>query len=410
MKTLSLSLLLLLTITTVLFAQDLKTYRAIYDTQMGDIAVEHGTSIAELDESYKKALNGLNDRVTRAGNLIGIKAVMAEIERFSTVKTVTPPDAKDSSPDLKSMQLRYVQTLDSLQSVKAKKIIALTSKFDTALAKLQKSLAQQRKLDDATAVMGEREKIAKSEAVVSAQKMMSQKATDMVASGASSLPESQLRDRLMGKTKGISPKPANRGKFKPSTRGQVLSLTFENGVTDRLRKPALQSSNLKTTLAGKYGKGCEFTGNGSIGVGPITIPKSGAICLWANISPDADLAKEMRILDSNGICLQVLGDKVNASFNDGTGAGKGSAEITAGEWVHLAMTWGAGKRRFYVNGKLRTESDYSGKPMAPVRKLFVGSRWTGSQAFFMGQLDDIFIYERNLEAKEIAQVAAITPE
>ena len=63
-----------------------------------------------------------------------------------------------------------------------------------------------------------------------------------------------------------------------------------------------------------------------------------------------------------------------------------------------------------MNGQLRTESDYSGKPMAPVRKLFVGSRWTGSQAFFMGQLDDIFIYERNLEAKEIAQVAAITPE
>jgi hypothetical protein len=217
MKTVSLSLLLLLTITTVLFAQDLKTYRAIYDKQMGGIAVEHGTSIAELDESYGKALNGLNDRVTRAGNLIGIKAVIAEIERFSAVKTVTPPDAKDSSPDLKSMQLRYVQTLDSLHSVKAKKIIALTSKFDTALAKLQKSLAQQRRLDDATAVMGEREKIAKSEAVVSARKMMSQKATDMVASGASSLPESQLRDRLMGKTKGISPKPANRGKFNPST-------------------------------------------------------------------------------------------------------------------------------------------------------------------------------------------------
>jgi hypothetical protein len=168
------AVLILFVCSSALFAADLKTYKATYAKRMAMIVLEHGISVSKLNESYKKALNNLNDQVTKAGDLTAIKAVMAEMARFVTAKTVTVEDAKNSSPHLKKMQLYYMQSLESFGNAKANRIIKLTSNFDSALARLQKSLAQQRKLDDATAVMAERDAVAKSYEVVSAMKMVSE--------------------------------------------------------------------------------------------------------------------------------------------------------------------------------------------------------------------------------------------
>jgi hypothetical protein len=182
MKNFVSALLVLLACSGVLIASDVKTYKATYDKEMGYIVVEHGMSVSKLNESYSKLLDKLSERATGAGDLDKVRAVMAEIERFTNEKTIQSAKAKDSSPDLKRAQLSYLQNMKSLKATQARRIMALVSKYDSALGRLQTSLTKQKKLDDAFAVQNERKAVASSGDVVSAKGVLleSQKAVSTI--------------------------------------------------------------------------------------------------------------------------------------------------------------------------------------------------------------------------------------
>ena len=78
------AVLILLVCSSGLFAADLKTYKATYEKEMGSIVLENGVRVSTLNESYKKALSRLNSQVTKAGDLVRIKAVMAEMRSTGT--------------------------------------------------------------------------------------------------------------------------------------------------------------------------------------------------------------------------------------------------------------------------------------------------------------------------------------
>ena len=172
MKKSAAALLFLFMSSAVLLSADLKTYQTTYEKEMEAIVLEHVMGLTKLNESYQNALNSLHKGVMQAGDLLKIKAVMAESERFITSKSVTADNAKDSSPDLKKIQLFYLQHLESMENGRARNVITLTSKYDSALAALQRSLAQRSKLDDATAVMTEIERIGISDEVVGARALL----------------------------------------------------------------------------------------------------------------------------------------------------------------------------------------------------------------------------------------------
>jgi hypothetical protein len=169
------AVLFLFACSTVLFAADLKTYQGTYAKQMDDIAVEHGSAISKLHESYAQSLNNMSERVINTGDLDRARAVMSEIERFTKERTVTSESAKDSSPDLKRIQLYFRQHAQSLESAKARQVLSLVSKYDSALGKLQTSLTQQKMLDDALEVQNERKAVADGEMVVSAKATLTKK-------------------------------------------------------------------------------------------------------------------------------------------------------------------------------------------------------------------------------------------
>ena len=156
MRVLVSSFLILLPSFTTVLAQDLTAFKDTYEKQMEVIVLEHGVRIGQLNDTFNKSLSALSEGATKAGNLDRVKEVMLAIERFSASHSLTGEEVKDSSYDLKQLQIAYMQDAERLETSKARKILTLTRKYDAALAKLQSHLTKQKKLDDATAVQNER--------------------------------------------------------------------------------------------------------------------------------------------------------------------------------------------------------------------------------------------------------------
>ncbi|MDP7024361.1 MAG: LamG domain-containing protein [Kiritimatiellia bacterium] len=122
--------------------------------------------------------------------------------------------------------------------------------------------------------------------------------------------------------------------------------------------------------------------------------------LW--IRPDAkQAASQARIMDANAYGFFLNGSKTSIAYNDGKSVGLPGPDVPSEEWTHLAMTWGDGALKLYVNGELHGQRVIKGAPMFPKRKLFIGSRWTGSTLTFTGVIDDVVIYRRAIEAEEV---------
>jgi hypothetical protein len=209
-----------------------------------------------------------------------------------------------------------------------------------------------------------------------------------------------------GRTLDPSGDPKRRIAFRPPAKDMELCLTFEKGLTDRIKTPKITWVNAEVIEDGRFGKGCRFSGNGRISIESLPIPDEGSLCIWARISPTADLIQHTSIIDANGIGFSVREGALHCAFYDGVSPQVGQTTPVQGEWMHLAVTWGNRERRFYADGKLVTTVGYSGKPWAAKRTMQLGTRWTGSERHFIGDVDELLFYSRCLSPEEIATVAA----
>ena len=119
----------------------------ICQENLGKIVLEHGMKKDELNRQYPASLRNLQKSVQQSGNLAKVKAVMAEIARFAEEKTVADEHAAERFPGLRALQLSYVKRGESLRYAKAHQVLALTKKYDDALAKLQRDLTKRGNID-----------------------------------------------------------------------------------------------------------------------------------------------------------------------------------------------------------------------------------------------------------------------
>jgi hypothetical protein len=196
MKRIIVTVSAMLIISGIASAQDLKTYRATYDKEMGSISLSHGMRMTDLGVHYTKSLDSLLARVKKAGDLERTTAVMDELTRFRNERGI--PKKPSVVLDIQNLQSLFAQQAYTHEANKAKAIISLTSKYDSALDRLQKSLVSSSKLDDARAVQKERESVKNNESYISAKAI--------IVSSNSTKPVAQPRTRFdWGKNKkGLS--------------------------------------------------------------------------------------------------------------------------------------------------------------------------------------------------------------
>ena len=153
-------------------AKDLKTYKATYEKEMGILILSHGMKMAELGQQYTKALDVLLNKVKKAGDLDKTTAVMEEIARFRNEKEM--PKKPSALLNIQNWQSSFAKQASSHESDKARKIISLTSKYDLALGRLQKSLVSSSMLDEAKAVQEERKGVKEREPYTSASRYVTE--------------------------------------------------------------------------------------------------------------------------------------------------------------------------------------------------------------------------------------------
>jgi hypothetical protein len=92
------------------------------------------------------------------------------------------------------------------------------------------------------------------------------------------------------------------------------------------------------------------------------------------------------------------------SFPSGTGAGQAGAPpyIVANQWYCAVYTWSGDSIKMYINGVLKFKYAYSQSNGISADDLFIGKRNDVLYPYyFQGKLDEIRIYNRALNAKEV---------
>lgn len=85
-----------------------------------------------------------------------------------------------------------------------------------------------------------------------------------------------------------------------------------------------------------------------------------------------------------------------------------AAPAVLGEWVHIAGTWSAssGLARIYLNGETQGATSAPLAPTYPVGDLLIGSDFNAVPVLpFVGAIDDLRLYNRELSPADIAELA-----
>jgi len=186
-------------------------------------------------------------------------------------------------------------------------------------------------------------------------------------------------------------------------RDLLMAFTFDDEAvnnTDPLVDPI--HNNVTFSEGGRRGRAARFGGKTTIVLNSMPLTKNGTWCFW--FRPSASLSSEaQRMLDANGCMLALRNQKPLASFNDGKSKVMlGKSNVRSGQWAHAALSWGENGLVFYVNGKIQATKVYSGEPEWEYRNVVVGSRWNGTDYGFVGDIDEVYFYARELSGDEVS--------
>ncbi|MEI7900460.1 MAG: prefoldin domain-containing protein [bacterium] len=137
---------------------DLNAYRETFQTNSEDILQSYQPKFADLQQQYRKSLEALKTLVQNQGDLAKTKAAIAELDRFQKEKSLPATLDENELPEIKAFQAAYVKQYVKLETDMTVKLGTLTTKYERELERLQKDMVKAGKLDEATAVLEEREK------------------------------------------------------------------------------------------------------------------------------------------------------------------------------------------------------------------------------------------------------------
>ena len=349
-----------------------------------------------LIDNCRSSLDAAAREIQRQGRLDDFLAIQRESERLDAERTMPPPAEAALPREVAPLLAALREHLGRIAKSEVQERGELARSYQTALSQRVRQLTAEGQIQAAQDVNEERKRVDGILAELVAQlppPPPPAPAAVVPADTPAPLPE-------------LAASPKRRGPLRPPEKGLDLCLSFEKGVGDHVKCPTISWEKAEIIPDGRFGHGCRFEGDGRIAIQSIKIPDEGSWCVWVRIPDGADTIQQRAILDANGMNFSVENRKLRCVFADGGTPAVGEIEPARDRWTHLALTWGGGERRFYVDGRLASGVSYSGKPIAPQRTLFVGSRWTGSGRHFMGDVDELLIYKRCLTPDEVALVAA----
>ena len=163
---------------------------------------------------------------------------------------------------------------------------------------------------------------------------------------------------------------------------------------------------------GYFGGGLEFDGDGD----EVNVPfhedlnqETFTISAWANVEPGS--ANHRAVISSRNVPSTgyIFYAEPQNTWEFWTGDGEwrktqGPA-VKLGDWEHLAATFADGTQKFYVNGELEGETA-SALIVNPSQELLIGAgaNERDHEYFFKGVIDEVLIYDRELDEDEIAAV------
>ena len=190
--------------------------------------------------------------------------------------------------------------------------------------------------------------------------------------------------------------------------GQQFEDASENSLDGNLQ-------TAKRERKGKFGKGVLFANKNAKAQVPrspvLVVKKDFSVAVWV-FPTKLDFAGENRVVFTDQYNLDLLrgGGRLDLFSGGGwQGTGVGPAQELE-TWHHLAGSFESQKKTsaFYVNGKLvsngKTASDQLAQIQSPLR---LGS--CCGLAGFVGILDELRIYDRVLDDKEIEQLFGHNP-
>ena len=124
-------------------------YRQKYEQSLKAIDVAYGKFMAAWPAKYVKALESIEQSMTKAGDLDGILAVRAEKTRFGNDKEIPEDAIVDTPVTLKKLQIRARQEPERLANKRSRKIVGLTEDYIKTLGARQKTWTTQSKVEDA---------------------------------------------------------------------------------------------------------------------------------------------------------------------------------------------------------------------------------------------------------------------
>ncbi|MCP4453087.1 MAG: LamG domain-containing protein, partial [Planctomycetes bacterium] len=152
-----------------------------------------------------------------------------------------------------------------------------------------------------------------------------------------------------------------------------------------------------------------------------------SISVWANIEAWNDGGWQNVMVGKHGEGtswqLRKHGGNENLTFTirgtSGADDPQGTIAPTHGEWHHVVAIYDAdgGTRTVYIDNVLDIQIDDTGEPSGDDASVFIGARNNGGGAgdgptgFFLGMIDDVYIFSRALTEEEIPQIArGLSPE
>ncbi|MFP6903568.1 MAG: hypothetical protein VCG02_00005, partial [Verrucomicrobiota bacterium] len=123
--------------------------RLKYDEQLAQILVKQEGRINELMGKYANELDRMNAIYRQASNLEGVLAVMGEIERVKSERSISAEQINQTHPELASLQNKVLGYYGVIRKAEAEKIVRLALAFRRSMKSLQTQLTREGKITEA---------------------------------------------------------------------------------------------------------------------------------------------------------------------------------------------------------------------------------------------------------------------
>jgi len=201
------------------------------------------------------------------------------------------------------------------------------------------------------------------------------------------------------------------------TKGLVFAMTFEEGKGNVVHDVSGQGNHGEVVgdsdwSAGEFGGGFHFDGETHIAV-PNAEPLSSlshpmSVGCWVN--PDA-LGGWRSVVEMD---KEVVAGGWKIGFHDSRAVVWttyrvkdfiATTPVEVNKWTHIAATWDGAQAIIYVNGK--PDAPIAGGGVIDVKdvpSLDIGWRRTTGSSFYVGYIDDVFVYDKVLSEKEVNDI------